>query len=411
MGGSAALLLVSALAFASGCPNRAAQPADGGAVANDGREDMPPREPARAPDRAASTPTATVHKARDVRPPAHGCVVAEEHGLGADFDRGHAGFLADRALVVAVARDRRTLTLLVRRDDGAFVQRATQPLEAAVSRAALHCEVRCTFSFVDERGRLVAITLAADRFTRQTLLASGADRRFAPALARTASDTLVAFTATRDEVMHTLVVGASGGVPEDLTPPGHGAAAPSFVLGAGLPTLVMIDARAGVSPLLEVAFDARGNAQPARVRTPVSQPSVPPLLAAVQLGEVEVFYRVIGKLAMTAIGRVPLRRATEPTPFLPSTGYGPLELAVAKGRESALVAVEVPTASPATAPRALSVRRVGAGEAREVLAPGGGKRLAHRPSLAFGPLPGRFLLVHTGEHTLQATLLSCDDAP
>src|SRR5581483_10852247 len=90
------------------------------------------------------------------------------------------------------------------------------------------------------------------------------------------------------------------------------------------PRLVMIDARAGMSPLLELPF-VGGKPGELRIGTPVSQPYAPPLLRAVQLpGEADVLvaYTALGRLAATAVGYVPLHSARAPAALLPSRGYG-----------------------------------------------------------------------------------------
>lgn len=403
------LRLAVAIALALGCrreePGRAphaSQPAP--AVLDAGRS-LPTRE-----ERAKSPPApAGARSDGAAPPPVHGCTVRRTVALGAPFQRGYAGFAGDRPIVVGSAEDGR---LLVALDPAASPQRSGARLALAdkLARGALHCDLRCVFSYVDERARLLSVALDAAQFDRPVLLARGVDRRFAPALGVLAGTLLVSYTASVGETMHTFLVSASGGAPRDLTPAGHGAAAPTFILGESPPGLVMIDARAGVSPLLEVGFDARGNPLDVRVRTPVSQPSAPPLLAAVALGgEVEVFYRVIGKLAMTAMGRVPLRQARTPTPLFPSRGYGELELSVARGRHVVLVAAEEPTAPPPDSPRTLALKLLDGADTRDVLALGSATQPAARPSLAASPRAGTFLLAYVQASTLYGSVLACDD--
>ncbi|HEY6878916.1 MAG TPA: hypothetical protein VI299_12890, partial [Polyangiales bacterium] len=205
------------------------------------------------------------------------------------------------------------------------------------------------------------------------------------------------------------LLGVRAGVLEptqDITPPGTGAAAATFLLGASTPTLIAIDAHAGISPLLEFPLDATGKPREALVRTPVSQPYEPPQLAAVQWenGEAEAFFTVVGKLAMTAIGRVPLRRTAPIAALSPSRGYGELSFAVARGKRRALFAFEVPTASTPQAERRLE------------LALSDGKHTEAGPSFeapATAPslmrTQGGYVLAFTRAGAVHAALLGCSD--
>jgi hypothetical protein len=282
----------------------------------------------------------------------------------------------------------------------------------AIQRVATLAHERSTFAaWVDARGALWLSEITEDRFGKGRALAHGVDRRFAPSLAH-AGGLLVAFTRTVDEVMHTQLarVSAAAVSSEDVTPAGHGAAAGTFVLGAAPPSLVMIDARAGVSPLLEVRFDAQGKASPAEVRTPVSQPYAPPALAAVALseGQVEVAFSAIGRAAATAIGRVPLYRAEAPAALVPSKGYGELQFSAARGARAALFALDAFTAPSKDAPRELSVKLLDAqGEGGTLVVRAEDPR-DHAPSLAAGLQAGEFWLAYTTDEALRLARLVCD---
>lgn len=172
--------------------------------------------------------------------------------------------------------------------------------------------------------------------------------------------------------------------------------------------LVFLDARAGVSPLLELPFGADGEPGAAVVRTPVSQPYAPPELLPIAwaTGEVEVVYSAIGRAAMTAIGRIPLRRTAEPVALSLSRGYGPLSFAAALNGASALFALEVPSAAPPTSPRTLALERVTELRVDDVATlddPAG----VHHPSVASAPEPGVFLLAYTRGTTLHAVTVVC----
>ena len=358
----------------------------------------PSSAPPLAPRSAARRPQA--------RPPENGCLVRSTSPIDADTRAGLAGQLGEMPFALAFGREvgRVALWTLAERPSR---RRWTLALEAPIARAAVRCEARCTLAVVDARGVLQVFDFDLTAADAPRVLARGVDRRFAPALAGRSPATLVAYTTTRDEVMHTLLARAGDTRPHrDLTPPGHGAAAPTFVLGASPTTLVMIDARAGLSPLLELTLDAQGTPSAVQVRTPVIQPSAPPLLAATVLrsGEVEVYYSLIGRLAMTAIGRVPLRRAQLPTPLLASRGYGALNFVAARSRMRTLVALEVPTATPPSAPRTLVLELLDGARTDEVLALDG-----YQPSLASGPEPGTFVLTYATASGLHASTLGCDD--
>jgi hypothetical protein len=109
--------------------------------------------------------------------------------------------------------------------------------------------------------------------------------------------------------------------------------------------------------LLELPLDGTGKPKQTWVRTPVSQPFEPPQLAAVQWpgGEAEVMFTVIGKLAMSAIGRIPLRRAASIEALSPSRGYGMIEFALAPSSRRALFACEVPVSAAPKSERKLEL--------------------------------------------------------
>lgn len=272
--------------------------------------------------------------------------------------------------------------------------------------------------FVDDKGALAHLRYEAEQFGAPRALAQEVDRRFDPALARAGAQLLVAFTRTVDQTMHTFVLrAAEPSAALDVTPPGHGAAAPSFVLGAEPPILVMIDARGGVSPLLELPFDGGGKPGAVIVRTPVSQPYAPPALSAVAVpgGELEVAFTAIGKLAATAIGRVPLRRAVAPTALHPSRGYGQLALSSARGVRAVVHALEVPSAASLDArePSADAAHQI---ELKWIDAQGEGEGLtlpvspdsARQPSIV-ALRRGVFALAFTRGKRAHTLLLECGD--
>lgn len=347
-----------------------------------------------------------------LRAPPHGCAIGAAQELGAG-ERGVALYLGAAPGVLVVAPDGRSLALWTAAG-ARFVPGPRVALESPLSRATALCAESCELALVDARGRLLSVALTSAGFSSPRTLANGLDRRFAPALARLGARLLYAYTGTVDEVMHTLLVerhGEQADAPRDLTPLGHGAGAPAFVLGASVPILVALDARGGVSPLLEWTFDQAGAPSEARVRTPVSQPYAPPLLAAVQRadGEVEVAYTAIGRVAMTAVGRVPLRRASEPSALLPSRGYGELAFSAARGRRIALFALESPSTSAANAPKSVVFKLLDGAQAYDGPELAAGDAGVRRPSLASGPSPGVFLLAYTRASAVYAAPVACDD--
>jgi hypothetical protein len=271
-------------------------------------------------------------------------------------------------------------------------------------------------AWVDEQAHLMLVSIDGDRFGRARSLAEGVDRRFAPALGRVKSQLLLAFTRSVAESMHVHLVrvevqdkGGEHSTLEDLTPAGHGASAPTFIVGAAPPSLVFVDAHAGVSPLLEVSFDGAGRAEPAVVRTPVSQPYAPPALAAVQLAPTRtvVAYTAIGRAAATAIGLVPLRSTEAPTALVPSNGYGELALSVAQQGGLAVFAVEDFKASGKDAPRKVLVGVVDAAGAGELMELGAGAAHASSPSIRAESAPGEFSVAYSSPQGVHTSHVLC----
>jgi hypothetical protein len=365
-----------------------------------------------SPPLPASEPPLPLPQARsNARPPAAGCVIRHEQALSSDAERAVAANLAGAPIVIALEDEGSTLALWTSTTNG-FTRTASTPLEAKAQRASAVCTgARCELAVVDERARLLGLQLSSHGFTSPRVLASGLDRRFAPALADTGSRVLYAYTANVDKAMHTFWLESKAGkvsTPSDLTPLAHGAAAPSFVLGSKLPTLVAVDPWAGLSPLLELSFGLAGPPSAAVVRTPVSQPYEPPLLAAVAWasGDVEVVYTAVGRLAMTAIGRVPLRKASEPAALSPSKGYGELSFAAARSRKRALFALEVAVDTKPDAAREIALKLLDGVSTTE--GPSFAADARH-PSLSSLRDAGEYLVTFVRGTTIHAALVGCDD--
>jgi hypothetical protein len=171
----------------------------------------------------------------------------------------------------------------------------------------------------------------------------------------------------------------------------------------------MLDAHAGVSPLLEVSFDAQGEAEPAVVRTPVSQPYAPPALAAVALSpeHVEVAFTAIGRVAATAIGRVPLRRAEAPVALVPSKGYGELHFSAAPGPSFAIFALESCKHASNDPARELAIKLVDErGEGGTLELRSDTESLA-RPALSQGAAEGEYWLAFMRGARIQLARMVC----
>lgn len=267
-------------------------------------------------------------------------------------------------------------------------------------------------AWTSQRGVLSLQRIDGAAFGKVMRVADGIDSRFAPALLQQGASIFIAYTRTVDEAMHVFLARVSADkVAEsaDLTPAGHGATAATFVIGAPS-SLVMIDARAGVSPLLEVPI-VNGKAQSAIVRTPVSQPYAPPLLRAVVLpkqGEVEVAFTALGKLAATAIGRVPLRKAVAPLALHPSRGYGQLSFDAALTPNGAVFALEEPIGEAPQAAHQIELKWLDHAGDGQALLVSDGKVSARLPSLTQLSDDGELALAYVEATAARWSRLSCD---
>jgi hypothetical protein len=366
----------------------------------------PPRQevaaPAPPPDALpAPAPVAAV------KTPERGCALANQRTLRGGAQKLWLAHDRGQLAALVLGQDDHALELWRGASLEALALTASARAASGIARLGLHSGERdLALVFVDDKGG-VNVARAAD-MARTRVVAAGADRRFAPAFLAHAGREFVAFTRTVDDAMHTFLLRLDGESAVDVTPAGHGAAAPAFVIGAGAPALIAIDARAGVSPLLEIPI-RDGAAEPAIVRTPVSQPYAPPLLAAVELsnGDVEVAYTAIGRLAATAVGRVPLRKSSEPVALLPSKGYGALALAAARGPRRAAFALESPRSESPDAPRSIEVKLLDEqGEGPTLVLAGDGPS-AREPSLARGRGASELWLGYVQDGQAQLATLHC----
>ena len=204
-------------------------------------------------------------------------------------------------------------------------------------------------------------------------LASGADNRMAPALRAVGRRVAVAYTDGSGTPMRVkLVLLDAGGHHDparDLTPPSMGASAPTFVDGLTTPTLVFVDARDAISPIVRVTLSSDGVPSPGQVVVPVGVVSTPPeLAAAFAPSGAWVGYTVVGHLASTAVGLVRLDRNSEaPTALVPGTAYSPLHVAAVATPDAVVFAADAPTGPGREPPHEIHVRRVDAEGAGPVL--------------------------------------------
>jgi hypothetical protein len=195
-------------------------------------------------------------------------------------------------------------------------------------------------------------------------IARGVDTRFAPALTHSEARELIAWT-TGSTPMHTqLAVLTNAGTiasKRDLTPESMGAAAPTFVSGASPPSLLMVDARQGMSPLLRVDLGSDGTPSASKVVLPLSTVSTPTALVAASASiGTYVGYLGVGSAATSAVGLVAIEPLVgSPTPLVPGTGYGSLHVSATAAPRALLFAADAPTAPAKDAPREIHVQVIG----------------------------------------------------
>ncbi len=358
----------------------------------------------------ASAPSAAAKQLAQVKLEPRGCVRADELVVHPSAARVLLPTQDSTLEALVLHKDVKQLEWWSGRHGESAQRTATLALSSSAQRIALVRRAAGLYviAWVDGQGAVQTVQYEAGKFGAVRSVASGADRRFAPALFERGSYSLLAYTASVDEAMHTFVQRAAD-PPEDVTPPGHGAAAPSFVLGADTPSLIVVDARAGISPLLELEFGADGKPRSTQVRTPISQPFAPPLLRAVALpgGEVEVAFSAVGKLAASAIGHVPLRRAVAALPLHASRGYGELAFDVALSGRAAVFAMQVPRDEKPNAPHQIEVAWLDkSGDGKTLVLTKGAA--ASAPSIAATPLPGELLVGYVSEQKAYVVRLRCD---
>lgn len=221
---------------------------------------------------------------------------------------------------------------------------------------------------------------SAGAASRLRAIASGVDTRFAPAIDHVDAGTLVAYTlGTTPMQTHVALVPADDKPPKttNVTPSHVGAAAPAFVVGAYPPKLYVIDARDGMSPLLEVSISAQGVPRVAEIVTPVGMVASPTKLAVARTTfGTALAYVGIGSALTSAVGLIDVApKPGSPIALVKGTAYGPLSVAAANGPDALYFAADAPREPGAKAPkRELHVVRVAAGGLQErtvIQGPGG----------------------------------------
>lgn len=250
------------------------------------------------------------------------------------------------------------------------------------------------------------------------LLGTSSDQRFTPAVGVRGGRHSVAWTeAEAGQPMRVRYVAFDPTGRElarhDLTQPGMGACAPTFVDAPDGP-LVFLDPHAGTSALLRA--DLASDPPEVTVMRPVSHVFDPALLAAGRIGGRDlVAYTAVGTAAATAVGMVWSEGAQQPEPqaVVPSAGYGALHVSAAQAPSSVVLAADRPRSREREAPREIVVRvawqegdATRLGEELVVRGPSEGPaslvRIARHEDGTYG-------LVLTGSDGVYARFLRCDE--
>ena len=267
--------------------------------------------------------------------------------------------------------------------------------------------------------RFSVLTLAGSR-AEWVVLGDSADQRFSPAVATRGGRHAVAWTESRaDQPMrvHYVAFDPTGRelARHDLTQPGMGACAPTFVDADDGP-LVFLDPHAGTSALLTASLAI--DPPDVQVLRPVSHVYDPAQLAAARVGTRDfVAYTAVGTAAATAVGLVWSEgvRQPPPLPIVPGEGYGPLHVSVAQSPNRAVFAADRPRSREREAPREVIVRVARAdGESTRL----GDPLVVRGPSDGPASLAriarhadGTYALVYAATDGVYASFLRCDEGP
>lgn len=221
--------------------------------------------------------------------------------------------------------------------------------------------------YVDGEGHVLFVEVDPARpSARPISIGEHADMRFAPAIALFGTTRVIAYSEFHENEAHLRVVrlDASGTVigRNEVTAEQGGTAHPSFVVQhAANADLLFLDARRSLSILHRVTFDSSGIPGTSRVARPLSATADPPDFVGVETSEMHALvYTAVGNMATRAVGVVSLGESGDaPQAVVPGLGYGQALRVSAVVREGdAVLAVEAPSAAPATAPHEVRIRTI-----------------------------------------------------
>jgi hypothetical protein len=270
-------------------------------------------------------------------------------------------------------------------------------------------------AFTDGKGELFARRLRIGRggMGPRVALGKGVDTRFAPAVTHHEDRVLVAWTKGSTPMQtHLAVIDDEGkvGARSDLTPTSMGASAPSFISGASPPSVLTIDARDGVSPIVRTDLGADlkpGEDEVAVVAGMVSSPSE--LAGASSTMGTWVAYTGLGSAATSAVGLVPIAPVPgSPQALVKGTAYGPLHVAAVAAPRALIFAADAPTEPGKDPPHEIRVHVVdaeGPGDATVLKGPGG---RAEHVSIARDD-SGMVGVAYSADSGVHVALLRCDD--
>jgi len=316
----------------------------------------------------AAVPTTTSALDEDVAVPERGCAFADEGavklwqrpgvariaGIGDGF--AIAGYARKEGggeeVFLLTLRPGSPATPILRADLEHPLQQARVAAPALAARDGGHVGL----AFTDRRGqvRYGRIDLSSRRGSFLEV-GTGADQRYAPAIAFRGADDYVAHadaSGDRSRVKLSRIIGGTSlGEGRDLTPDAGGATCPAVVGDS----LISVDHREGLSTFY-------------RVELPDGVPSVlratthlydPVAIAPVKLGETWLIgYTAVGSAAASAVGLVLAdgERTPPPAAIVPSAGYGLLHVDAAILGEHVVFAADAPTARPPESPRRVDLR-------------------------------------------------------
>ena len=197
-------------------------------------------------------------------------------------------------------------------------------------------------------------------------LASGADTRFAPAVAYVRGRTLIAWTQGSTPMRtHVTRLDARGQriASHDTTPTSMAAAAPTFVAGADRLRLLTIDPRDGMSTISKRDLSEEGVPANPEVAAVVGMVQSPTQLAGLAQGtRAFVAYTGLGSAATNAVGLVEFEpQAQSPEALVKGTAYGRLQAVAAASGNYRLLAVTAPTKAGKNPPQQIRLYRLGEG--------------------------------------------------